>query len=300
MQREHALTIIARRGDRQVGAVKDKSSAITDAKMKRRALLPPELEELSSASADVHFQISSLASARNRVSLKELMEEFSDDPAYKVRVLSTVKAMLLNRKQDFVEKLKTHLFRRLREAHGGKAREPTSTDVRSVRIMHDRVYTHKTMRINYDTYDMHRDQDTINPDSHADIMMRAQADSEHPYLYARVLSIFHMEALLMPPKGQHVQTAWQTMHVCFVRWFEVDLPKIRPRRLIPLRWATKDEDPFGFVAPDQVLRGCHLLPSVVYGRSDSALRGYSEARNAQKETDNLDYNRHYVGQYAGV
>ena len=296
MQREHALTKIARRSER---AKAKNSPAITEASLRtrRRALLPPELEELSAASADVHFQISSLASARNRVTLKETMEEFGDDPAYKVCDISTSKAMLLNHKQDFVGNLKKHLFRRLCAENGGKAREPTSADIKSVRIMHDRLYTHKTMRINYDTYDMHRDQDTINPDSHADIMMLAQADSEHPYLYARVLSIFHVETLLMGSKGQRVQPTWKTMHVCFVRWFEVDLLNVRPCRPIPLRWATTEEDPFGFVAPDHVLRGCHLPPSAVYGRSDSALPGYSEARNAQQETDNLDWNRHCVGQY---
>lgn len=90
------------------------------------------------------------------------------------------------------------------------------------------------------------------------------------------------------------------MQVCFVRWFEVDLPNIKPRRLIPLRWAKENEEPFGFVAPDDVLRGCHLIPSAAYGRSDDALRGYSEARHAQKETDELDYNRHYVGQYVST
>ena len=86
MQREHALTKIARRSER----TKAKNSpAITEAKTRRRALLPPELEELSAASADVHFQISSLASARNRVRLDDLMEEYGKDPAYKVRDLST-------------------------------------------------------------------------------------------------------------------------------------------------------------------------------------------------------------------
>ena len=206
---------------------------------------------------------------------------------------------LLNGKQNFVVDLRAHLFRRLRAGHGDQACGPTPTDsdVSSLRIMHDRIYIHKTMRINFDTYDMRRDQDTINPDSHADIMMRAQADSRHPYLYARVLSIFHVDALLTASKGQRIATSWRTMQVCFVRWFEVDLPNIKPRRLIPLRWAKENEEPFGFVAPDDVLRGCHLIPSAAYGRSDDALRGYSEARHAQKETDELDYNRHYVGQY---
>lgn len=86
MQREHVLKKIARRWERRR---QGKSPALTEAKTRRRALLPPELEELSPASSDVHFQISSLASARNRVRLDDLMEEYGKDPAYKVRDLST-------------------------------------------------------------------------------------------------------------------------------------------------------------------------------------------------------------------
>ena len=65
--------------------------------------------------------------------------------------------------------LKAHLLTRLpgREDFAN-GHEPTMDEVASVRIAHDRMYAHKVMRINYDTYDMRRDQDSINPDTHPD------------------------------------------------------------------------------------------------------------------------------------
>ena len=209
--------------------------------------------------------------------------------------------MVLNGKQDFVDNLKAHLFHRLRTGNNGDdSRKPTSKQIRSVRIFHDYIYKHKTMRINFDTYDMRRDQDSVNPDSHADVMMRAPADSKHPFLYARVLGIFHVQALLISPHAQHLRSPWQIIHVCFVRWFEVEVRGIRKRRLTPLRWANTKEEPFGFVSPDNILRGCHLIPAVPFGRSNKALPGISDVRYPQDEEDDLDWNRYYVNQYVSL
>ena len=163
-----------------------------------------------------------------------------------------------------------------------------------MRIKSNHIFPHKIMRINYDTYDMRRDQDCINPDSHPDIMMIAPDGAAHPFYYARTVAILHVYALLT--KGPLITLQWQELHVCYVRWFEVDTPAIKPRRLIPLRWAHKGEEQFGFVSPDDVLRGCHLIPGFAHGRSDDTLRGYSGIRFEEDE-DNCDWNRHYVNQY---
>ena len=41
------------------------------------------------------------------------------------------------------------------------------------------------MRINYTTYDMHRDQDSINPRTRSDVMLlNADHQADHAYLYA--------------------------------------------------------------------------------------------------------------------
>ena len=193
--------------------------------------------------------------------------------------------------------LKSHLLERLRElASLPELPNPTQTDIASVGILDDGLFTHKVMRINYDSYDMGREQDSINPDSHRDIMMIAPEGYGHPYYYARTLAIFHVYATILRPQGTANDNAeWQQLFVCFVRWFEVDFDELAPKRPIPLRWATREETPFGFISPDEVLRGCHIVPALAHGRSDDALRGYSACRTDQ-DTDNKDYNRHIVNQ----
>ena len=190
--------------------------------------------------------------------------------------------------------LKAHLLRRLRaEASLPELPEPTRTDLSCVYIHEDDIFIHKVMRINFDTYDMRREQDSINPDSHPDIMMPAPESYGHPYYYARTLALFHVYAAIVPDKGTVPE--WQQFHVCFVRWFEVDFDAIRPKRLVPLRWARLNENAFGFVSPDEVLRGCHLLPAPAHGRSNDVLPTYSRIRT-NEDTDQKDYNRHYVNQ----
>ena len=193
--------------------------------------------------------------------------------------------------------LKAHLLERLRNlASLPELPDPTRTDISSVCILDDGIFIHKVMRINYDTYNMRREQDSINPDSHADIMMVAPEGYGHPYYYARTLTIFHVYAAILPDdNGTNEPNEWHQLFVCFVRWFEVDFDNLLPKRPIPLRWATKEEDPFGFVNPDEVLRGSHIVPALAHGRSNEALQGYSACRTDQ-DTDNMDYNRHIVNQ----
>ena len=83
------------------------------------------------------------------------------------------------------------------------------------------------MRINYDTYDMRREQDSINPDSHPDIMMIAPGSYGHPCYYARTLAIFHVYATITPAEDETPE--WHRFFVCFVRWFEVDFDAIAPK-----------------------------------------------------------------------
>lgn len=78
------------------------------------------------------------------------------------------------------------------------------------------MYIHRIARINYTTYDMRRDQDSVNPTRHADIILLAPEGDDHPYMYARILSIFHMKAAI----GFDQEP--QLMQVLWVRWFDVD------------------------------------------------------------------------------
>ena len=155
------------------------------------------------------------------------------------------------------------------------------------------------MRVNYTTYDMRRDQDSINPRTHPDIMMLAPTgtDSGHPYLYARVLGIFHVHAYRAAHglNGDN-DTPSRLLQVLWVRWFDLDTSApggFRRRRLHRLKWVDVGDGAFGFVSPDQVLRAVHLIPAFAHGKSDDALPGYSLAR-LDFDGDE-DWNFHYIG-----
>ena len=201
--------------------------------------------------------------------------------------------------QGFVYQLKVHLLRRLSQDDAFvDGHEPTPAELTSIRVYEDKLYIHKTMRINYTTYDGRRDQDSINPDNHADIMMLAPEGSEHPFLYARVVGIYHLKAYLMDANG--AQARPQLLHVVWVRWFDLDTSVrsgFQARRLPRLKWANVDDGAFGFVSPDDVLRGCYIIPRFRLageGRSDTALPGHSAIRRERDGGFEDDWDHHYV------
>lgn len=201
--------------------------------------------------------------------------------------------------QGFVYQLKVHLLRRLAgDDQFVDGHEPTPAELASVRIYEDKLYIHKTMRINYTTYDARRDQDSINPDNHADVMMLAPEGSEHPYLYARVVGIYHVKAYLMDTN--HTQTRPQLLHVVWVRWYDLDTSVrsgFEARRLPRLKWAHVDDGAFSFVSPDDILRGSYIIPrfrQAGEGRSDTALPGRSAVRRARDGGMEDDWDHHYV------
>lgn len=132
------------------------------------------------------------------------------------------------------------------------------------------LYEHALASINYTTYDVRRGQDKIHvKTAKQDIMLLAEPeDSAHPYVYARVLGIYHamVSHSVHSPKPQRMEIMW-------VRWFQVD--ETSPAGF--LHWnldrvhfvhiADPDRLAFGFVDPARVLRACHLIPAFAYGRS---------------------------------
>lgn len=69
--------------------------------------------------------------------------------------------------QNFVLDLKGHLLARLLDLlYDGDENQFTTEDLTAVTIQRKRLYTHKTMRVNYTTYDTQRDQDVVNTRTH--------------------------------------------------------------------------------------------------------------------------------------
>ncbi|TFY55312.1 hypothetical protein EVJ58_g8328 [Rhodofomes roseus] len=128
-------------------------------------------------------------------------------------------------------------------------------------------------------------EDDNNPDANT-----------HPYWYARVLGIFHVNikhrGLLS--KSKHVQR----MDVLWIRWLGRDLTApggFETYRLHRLGFVDSDSpNAFGFLDPAQVLRACHLIPGFAYGKTTEYLPR-SIAR--QPDEDNKDYVYYYVGMF---
>lgn len=147
------------------------------------------------------------------------------------------------------------------------------------------------MRVNYTTYDMKREQDSINPRTRPPIMLESRGDAdEHPYLYAWVLGIFHAFVRL-----KSAYAPFEPVEFLWVRWLDHNKKyrsgwkaKRHPRvEFVP----HTDRDAFGFLDTQDVLRAAHLIPAFHYGRTTDLLP--PSVIRAEKENDE-DWKAFYV------
>ena len=139
---------------------------------------------------------------------------------------------------------------------------------------------------------MRRDQDVVNPGTpHCNIMVLAQPDShrltdEHPFLYGRVLGVFHVNVIYNGPGA--VDNNSRRFDCLWVRWYDLGVKtpcngtqkNMRPHsgavekqkgpshhldQLSFLPW--KAEDAVGFINPADVLCGCHIIPAFSAGKT---------------------------------
>ena len=117
--------------------------------------------------------------------------------------------------------LKDHLLACLRgQAFEGDEHEFSDEDHSTISFVYNRIYHHKVMQLNYTMYDMRRSQDSVNIQTHSDIMVFAHEDDNdnanaHPYWYARVMAIFHADVQCQNPESWTVDT--QHMDFLWVR-----------------------------------------------------------------------------------
>ncbi|KAH9840199.1 uncharacterized protein C8Q71DRAFT_702877 [Rhodofomes roseus] len=120
----------------------------------------------------------------------------------------------------FVPKLKGHLLSRLLgKDFDGDEEQYSRDELDSLQIVGNKIYAHQVLRVNFTTYDVRRDQDSVNPRTHSDVMVHS-CETEagaHPYWYARVLGIFHADVY---QHGRNVRNrSVQRMEFLWVRWF---------------------------------------------------------------------------------
>jgi hypothetical protein len=191
--------------------------------------------------------------------------------------------------------LKDHLLARLRGLRFSGDNDPFTPEERSqVRFVHNRLYQHKTLRVNYTSYDLRRCQDSLNPRTHPNIMVLSHEDDDdaHPYWYARIIGIFH--ALVQHP--DHLEPV--SMDFLWVRWYGRHIEHRsgwKAKHLPRIGFIDSDGDlPFGFLDPIDVIRGCHLIPAFHYGRTEELLAPSIARLPAENDEDWLFY---YVNMY---
>ena len=121
-------------------------------------------------------------------------------------------------------KLKDHILGCLLkwEFDGDTYGKLTDQDRNTVGISGERLYQCKTFQVNYMTYDIQHDVDTINPGTYPDIMVKSPetGPGAQPYWYARVIGIFH-RMVSSSHAGVEEKLFWH-MDFLWVRWFGVE------------------------------------------------------------------------------
>ena len=145
--------------------------------------------------------------------------------------------------QNFLPNLKDHLLARITE---NPEESFSDQDCRQLLIYNNQIFSHKTLRTNFTTYDCRRDQDTINMRTHSDIMVLANQaeDPGHPFWYAHVIGIFHA---IVSRVGSG--SAYKQMDFLWVHWYGLDMGTCSGFKVLMNRrvlCAPKDAFPFIF------------------------------------------------------
>jgi hypothetical protein len=174
--------------------------------------------------------------------------------------------------QNFVPKLKAHLFPRIIERLGYSEDDFTEDDWLNTVLVGHRIYSHQLLYINYTTYDVRRSQDIIHVNTpQCNILFLNSAWSEetlesrdagtHPYLYAKALGVYHANVSYVGflPNGTRDLTSHRIDFV-WVRWYDF-LESDEEFSLDQVSFTSlSSDDALDFVDPADILRGVHLIP----------------------------------------
>ncbi|KAG2052948.1 hypothetical protein BDR06DRAFT_972635 [Suillus hirtellus] len=167
--------------------------------------------------------------------------------------------------KEFIPKLKDHILYRLQKLD----------ECNSVIIPNNVMYSVQTMQVYYTTYDL-----------------RWERNPRHPYWYAQVLHIYHMEVWI---KDEHLPVK-QHLDVLWVRWLaplQTHKSGMNHAHLPKLVFVEEsDPDAFGFLNPGQVTRGVHLILAFASGCGISLLHYGNSLACPWGELD--EWEEHYV------
>lgn len=226
------------------------------------------------------------------------------------RDLDTELSILIFIPQFFEDDLNDHTLCRILPPDARPLGGFTLSQLNGLDIHKGRIYTHKTFRINYTTYNLRRTYDTLNVGA-ADVMVLldegedVRDEDKNPYAYAHLLAVGHMMVRYNGPgreqAGLFADGQYHMMHILRVRWYEQDenyQSGWAARRLPRLSLAPScDRHAYGFLDPLDVIRGCHIMPAFRYDSEDmpkvSRDGGSREGTSAEDDTENHAF--YYAG-----
>lgn len=154
--------------------------------------------------------------------------------------------------------------------YNGDKVEYSQDEYDTIKFVDNTLYWHKPLHFNYTTYNLHRQQDSINPRTHLDIILlfheETTEDAEtHSYWHARVIGIFHVNVVHTSPYSRLSQK--QQINFLWIWWFECNLSfnaGWQAQRLYRIGFLDAIEPgAFGFLDPAQVIHGVHLILAFV-------------------------------------
>jgi len=122
-------------------------------------------------------------------------------------------------------------------------------------------------------------------------------DASHPFWYGRAIGVFHANVLPFAIPGRVKLEKETRMDFIWVRWFQMEPAKspssgFEEQRLDRIRFLdAHNPEAFGFVDPQQVIRGCHLIPAFSSGRTDKFLSTPSIARKEASDWESFYVSR---------
>lgn len=148
------------------------------------------------------------------------------------------------------------------------------------------VVESKLLHINYTTYDICWNYNTIQP-FQGDVVMTSSRDQDYPFWYAWVICAWHIQAHFCPASAS---SSKHKMEVLWIHWLGINqdhrwdfkeghLPKVG---FVP---DGANHAPFGFLDPLLMIYGCHLIPAFSDGHTSELLQEGASLVRVSGETD---------------
>ncbi|KAK1222143.1 hypothetical protein PQX77_015024 [Marasmius sp. AFHP31] len=242
-------------------------------------------EEMPQADASVHHQFP--INENDPLKLHDVHRNSTGDPAL----------------MDFKSKLHRHLISRILNVQPDQVPDD---DLYRLCFVGGRFYRHHRFRLHYTTYDCRRKKESIGYRRSPHIMLlTGSPDDPHPYLYARVIGVYHANVLYVG--GDRAHGEMRRMDFLYVRWMTFDESHEwgwKAKRLPRVRFLEADDpQAFGFVDPAQVIRSSHMIPAFEYNTTidllpvNSLARKYEEFYEGNYVKEEEDWRFFYVNMF---